>query len=323
LAADAVPLAQVVDQSVRASTALMSLEDLTACRQRYEKAAGCPPPDEHLPSIEQLSGLRALILARRAPYVDFSIWSHHGARIAKFRRAEATIFIGGEFVTKAIEGPSTPESWEDSWALFAVAMTSLGAASPGSLNRYANGIRMLRQYHKWSMLLTTDLVVRSERWGRLREEFARNPPPGYDAARPWDHIISASSFGQEGPCSMWWTTQFLLPANAGISSPALAGMPKASGTPPPNKPRKEPSQPASSGEVCTNFNARSGKCKGGGACPHGRRHVCSVCGGQHRACDRHGANADKKGDKGKGKGDKGRKGAKVGRKGDFQTEVIS
>ena len=101
-----------------------------------------------------------------------------GARIAKFRRAEATVFVAGEFVTKAVEGPATPEARDQSWSLFSVAMVSLGAACLGYLNRYATGIHSLRQLfpNKWSLILTTDLVVRSERWGRLREDFTRAPP---------------------------------------------------------------------------------------------------------------------------------------------------
>jgi len=293
----------------------MSFDELAVCRQRYERITGCGPPDEHLPSLEQLSGLRALLSAGRVPFVDFSIWSPLGARVAKFRRAEATVFVAGEFVTKAFEGPSTPAAWDESWALFSVAMVSLGAASPGNLNKYANGVRQLRSLfdNKWPLILTTDLVVRSERWGRLREDFGRAPPPGFDAETPWDYIIGVSAFGQDGPAAKWWETQFLWPASRGISSPAVAGMPQPGGSrqTQDNKRKAESISAPDNAEICQNWNSRSGKCVGRGSCPHGRRHVCSICGGPHRACDRHGGAPQ---DKGKGKGDKGKKGGK-GKKG--------
>ena len=312
LSVDSVALHQVVDQSVRAATSVMSFEDLAACRHRYECVTGAPPPEAHLPSIEQLSGLRALLAAGRVPFVDFSIWSPQGARVAKFRRAEATVFVAGEFVTKAIEGPSTPEAWDESWALFSVAMVSLTAASPGNLNRYASGIRTLRGLFpsKWSLILTTDLVIRSERWGRIREECARSPPAGFDPSCPWDFIIGSSSFGYEGVGAMWWQTNFVLPASLNLPSPSNAGMPKQTAGHKPalaiaDRPRSDPAA-SSSKEVCTNYNSRSGKCKGQGPCPHGRVHKCSVCGGPHRACDRHGDKEPKGKGKGRGKG-KGKK----------------
>jgi len=158
-------------------------------------------------------------------------------------------------------------------------------------------------------------VVRSERWGRLREDFTRAPPPGYDAESPWDFIIGASVFGQEGHGAIWWQTHFLLPASLGISSPAVAGMPRPAGSSqqtsqPPAKQRKtEQGSSNNSNEVCQNWNNRAGKCKGQGPCPAGRSHgICSVCGGPHRAKDRHGAAAGQSKGDGKGKKGKGKKG---------------
>ena len=56
-------------------------------------------------------------------------------------------------------------------------------------------------------------------------------------------------------------------------------------------------------EVCQNFNAKAGKCAKDGPCPHGRKHVCSVCGEAHRAIDKHfkAAKPKAQADKGRGK----------------------
>ena len=111
--------------------------------------------------------------------MDFAVWSALGPRLAKFQRTEAAVLIWGTFVTKVLDAPSSYAAWEDSWLLFSTAMVSLNAARPGSLNAYHEGIKtLLRRFPaKWSTIVAMDLVVRSERWGRLQEEIVRAPPP--------------------------------------------------------------------------------------------------------------------------------------------------
>ena len=312
ISAETVSLNHVVDQALKATTRMIGFEELAKLRVTYEVATGYAPPDEHLPSGEQLAGLKAILDSGRIPFVDFAIWNPHGARVAKFRRVEAAIIVGSEIVQRSVEGPNTVEAWEQSWALFSVAMISVGAATAGSLNLYAAGLRTLLRLFpgKWPILLTTDLIVRSERWGRIRELMERAPPPGYDPSKPWDAVIAASAYGQEGPNAVWWQTHFVLPASLGATSAAASSnIDRVEGNlqsaPPsgqPRLPRKRPQKDPYKGEVCQNFNRRAGACVGDGSCPAGRRHVCSVCGKHHRAIDFH----DLPAPKGKGKGKKGK-----------------
>jgi hypothetical protein len=272
-----------------------------------------------LPSSEQLAALRAWIGMGRVPYVDFAVWCANGARLSKFRKTEASVLVGDTFVRKLVEGPGTFEAWSQSWSLFAVAMVTLGEASLGSLQLYYSGVvKLMRLFpDRWPVLLTTDVIVRSERWGALREAFERNPPPHYDPRRPWDAVVAASAYGAEGTAlAAWWQDYFVIPnttmrtaAAASSRVQALEDGPRGS-DPRPRRSRSRsrrgtrrrrgqqgakaegrtktdgPKQDARTGEVCDNWNKKSGGCAGTGPCVHNRRHVCSLCGGSHRASDR-------------------------------------
>jgi len=316
IASDTVNLGQVVDQTLKAQVKLISFSELSQLRRHYESKTGTPPPDEHQPTGEQLAGLRAVLASGRVPFVDFAVWSSLGPRLAKFRRTEASVFVGGELVTKSLDAPSTFSAWEESWHLFSVAMITLNAATAGALNSYLAGIKTLLRLFptRWSMIAAADLVVRSERWGKLREDFERALPPGFSQTMPWDAVIAASSFSRDSAYGSWWHVNLVLPTSLNVNAPATEGIPRAGGRgeKPPPKPPVEPwVRPSKTKlEVCGNWNNRHGACAEDGPCSAGRAHKCSVCGRDHRACDVH---ADfKKGGKGKkkgtGKGKKGQKG---------------
>ena len=229
------------------------------------------------------------------------------------------MWVGGSLVTKSMEGPSSFEAWEESWGLYAVAMISLRAASPGNLNAYHAGIKALTRLlpNRWGLIATADVINRTERWSRLREDFERQAPPGYSQAMPWDVVIGQSAFGREGANSSWWQLNLVLPASLGSSVPLNQGTSRSSaGNAPPNQkppranPPPPPRPPAAQGdasEVCLNWNRRLGACSGDGPCASHRRHVCSECGKSHRAIDHHTSQrANKRQNKylkkGKGKG---------------------
>ena len=259
-----------------------------------------------------MSALRALLASGRVPFVDFGVWSVLGPRVAKFRRVETAVFTGGEFVSKILDGPASYADWENSFNLFAVSMVTLGACTPGALQHYLMGIRALTRLFpsKWSQISAADLVVRSERWTRIREDMERFPPPTFNKDMPWDAVVSTSSYGREGANSMWWHTAFVLPATLSTNIPATDGMPTKQTTVIKDKVKdKTKDRKNHTGEVCMQWNQRAGKCAGSKACPWGRLHKCSVCGGPHRAIEQHGNQNPGQSDtksKGKGKGKKGK-----------------
>jgi hypothetical protein len=229
------------------------------------------------------------------------------------------VLVGDTFVKKLVEGPSSFEAWAQSWSIFAVAMATLGEATIGSLQLYHAGVvKLMRLFpDRWPVLLTTDVIVRSERWGALREAFERNPPPNFDPRRPWDAVVAASAYGSESAAmASWWQDFFVIPntttrsaAAASSRAQAVEDAPRGSG-PRPRRSRSRsrrkarrgrgapaggqssnqrptpPAKPASkTAEVCENYNQKLGACATGRRCPHNRRHVCSRCGGAHRATD--------------------------------------
>ena len=149
------------------------------------------------------------------PYVDFGIWNTYGPRLAKFQDFDAQIFVQGQLVTKRVAAPSSLAGWMACWDLYEVAMVSLGAASLGALRAYADGIRDLALLfpNKWGIVVTTDLVVRAERWAHLRERCDRDPPTDFEAKRPWNYVIATSAHGSHDlRVQAWWQRTFVLPA---------------------------------------------------------------------------------------------------------------
>ena len=139
--------------------------------------------------------------------------------------------------------------------------------------------------------------MRSEVWARSLEDLQRTAPEAL-GDRPWDVVIRTSAFGYMGAHNHqhWWdlhvTRPLLAPGDPAQfvaliegrhptsgSSTALGAMPKASSP-------KPPGSAASDTEVCVMWNR--GRCTAGNQpCPGNRRHVCLLCGGQHRAVDCH------------------------------------
>ena len=147
---------------------------------------------------------------------------------------------------------------------------------------------------RWPMIYATDLVMRSERWVRVREDLERYAALGGAGVgvMPWDSVVASCAYGAAAQQS-WWQTNLLLPVTLHIVAPPTEGMPGTAGTPqggsaPASQPRgqrRASRAPKSSKEICSNWNGRVGTCAGPGQCPSGRRHVCSRCSGHHRACD--------------------------------------
>jgi len=195
-------------------------------------------------------------------------------------------------------------------------MVFFGAASLGTMNRYRSGmVQVMKLFGQamWPVLVTTDVIVRSERWGRLREQIEASismgaPVPGYSSAKPWDLVIAQSSYGRAGLNSDWWRSHFELPCTLASSAAGasktikdIEGQPASSGAssqhPQESKSRDRPrgqqkteTQKGAAGgtEVCRNWNNRTGRCAPDGKpCFRHMLHKCDICGGNHRAIDYH------------------------------------
>jgi hypothetical protein len=143
-------------------------------------------------------------------------------------------------------------------------------------------------------------------------------PSTYDVSRPWnsvwEHVVSSKQ------ATDYWHKVFETPAIL-ISSGAISAWQPVAGDAPiaqgsgsqpsssqqPARPPKQPKGPkiikdtqTTGTQICEKFN--QGKCKGQ-KCPHGRRHVCSVCNkGSHTAAECRNNGKDNGKDNGKNNG---------------------
>ena len=340
-----ISLRDFIDQGLKGSCQRLPSDTILAARAFYEQKVDHEPRDSCTPTPEQLSCLHALLRSGRPPYTDFGVWNVYGPRLARFQDFDAQIVVRGEVITKRIHAPSSLAGWTACWELFEVAMIALNAASVGALKSYSDGMKELATLFpdKWPILVTTDVIVRSERWSSIKERCDRTPPPGYDSARPWSYVIPASAWGSEDMrAQAWWQKMLVLPAattstvaqtanlvnalEGGAVPAGAAAFPMTA-----DRQRRRSRTPVRLTEaprgkgVCRDYNLRSGRCRDPGPCPFGRSHTCAVCGDVHRGLHHHkqavvlealGMTAEKP-DKGKGKGKKGKKGKKGESKGDF------
>eukprot|EP00971_Amphidinium_carterae_P309320 6146927-Amphidinium_carterae.1 len=77
------------------------------------------------PSVEQLSGLRHLLLHDQVPYCDFAVWGPDGRQQGKLLRFQAQVWVGGELITKMVKGQPNYGGWLSSWRVYKVAMILL------------------------------------------------------------------------------------------------------------------------------------------------------------------------------------------------------
>ena len=218
-----IPLRKYVDQSLDGVTAPMAQADLTLARARFEQVNDGEPEPEVKPTAEQLAALQAVVVAGRAPYTDFAVWNVWGPRLAKHQDTDATVLVGSSWVTRRIQAPNSYTAWKSSWELFETAMISLGYASRGALGRYSKGIEKLTRLFpsSWDIILTSDLLVRSEKWQALREKYSRHGAEGYDVRMPWSYVLSMSAFGSADlEMASWWSTMLVIPCSSTSTSGA-------------------------------------------------------------------------------------------------------
>ena len=297
-------ISSFVDQSSEMVFPLLTPDQLSPHRAKYDSVFHVPPPLNQRPTDEQLSALKALLATGRTPYVDFAIFGPFDEVEAKHRKFTEQVFVDGALQTRLLHGPSSYTAWEACWKVYRSAMIMLDQASIGALDAYAEGIRQLvLTYSEWGCISRADVTMRSVQWSIVKEEMSRTTPPGYDATKPWDYIIARTAFGAEGPRAHWWWLSVVGPLSAGgaasSSGPALARVDRLEGRAHQEQPAKK--QKGTGGNVNNNFINSGVKSKGSskgvakeicydwnngtcvdGPCPNGRLHICRFCKAPHR-----------------------------------------
>ena len=298
-----------LDQSSEATFPLLPPDEVRALRMKYFDLFGEHPANHARPTDEQLSALKARLDSGRVPFVDFAVFGPFDDHEAKLRKFTDQVFVGGVLQTRLLHGPSSFADWCACYEVYKSAMVMIGAARPGVLAKYAEGIRQLwTTYGDWAVVHTADVAMRSREWTIVFDEFKQEQPHMLDESMPWNNVISRTAFGDvTGPRAHWWWLHVQAPLGqktksqpgavvarleqmpGNIGPPAAATVQKNYGNKSgaSKRDRRQAAAPPpktkdTSTEVCYGWN--NGTCTSS-VCPEGRRHVCRVCQGNHKASD--------------------------------------
>ena len=301
--------AAFLDQASDATFPLLPPEHVRKLRAVYKDLFGDDPTTAARPTDEQLSALHARLKSGRVPFVDFAVFGPFDDHAAKLRKYSDQTFVGGVLQTRLLAGPASFSDWSSCFEVFEVAMVMLGAAKPGSMARYKEGIRQLwHTFGAWSVIERADVAMRSREWAIVRDDFENDRSPLWSSEKPWDAVIAQTAFGVvTGPRAHWWWLHVQAPLNQkGSSTDTLMRLEQRPTNMNPVYSKGSGSGAASSGggqsqkghankssgakagrdtskEYCFPWN--EGKCKSGSVCPNGRIHACKICGGNHKATD--------------------------------------
>ena len=181
---------------------LLNNDKLGRLRAQYKQAKGTEPSDERRPTDEQLSALYWHMDAmpggiKLPPYVDLAIWGAWGKWTQEARAAAPrTLLANGDWQPHRSRGPRNLAEWLKAWNVFEAAMLMLGAASPGSLERYREGIENLADWYRhvpgaWAAISAADKQVRLEQWPRMLEQGLSSDPPHVRRPEPAGATSSA------------------------------------------------------------------------------------------------------------------------------------
>jgi hypothetical protein len=299
-------LSEVLDEIDDTLVSPLTTDERQACRLHHRAVTGGNPPEHATPTADQLAGLKTK-LSFGSPFVSFSLFGPFGRRRLQMRKFSAQTFVDGQLQTKTLAGPGNFDSWFACWEVFRAAMIMLDAASPAALDAYGQGIRELVSIYPnhWGVIVVADELMRAENWGNISEDLADEG--SLDTARPWNQILKLTAFGS-GQKAHWWDMHVIYPCGS-RSSTKINEASHLDGAASHSKNKRQRSNDFAgsftSSASCLNWNR--GACAPFGECPNGHAHVCSSCGGPHRAiaCGPGGRDLSKgNNDNGKGGGNK-------------------
>ena len=153
-------LSQVLSQLDDTEVDLVSETEMFS---RYEVlyGKGQRPHQDHEPSIEQLSALKALADSGQCPYADFAIFQPHAARIMKRIKFSGLIMgKSGALMHAELYGPPDIESWRASYEVWSTAMVMLDLIDLGPLQAYRSRLELLHTRYGdskvWPLLYQAD-----------------------------------------------------------------------------------------------------------------------------------------------------------------------
>ena len=217
-----VKMNQILSQLDETEIDVVTTSEQVRMLARYETlfGKGQRPQPNHEPSIEQLSGLKALVDGGQCPYADFAIFQPYAARIMKRIKFSGLVITKSGALSQAeIYGPPDLDSWRSSYDVWANAMIMLDTMDLGPLQTYKARIENLHSRYGeskvWSLLYQADTRARLEHMPRSKIQLYRlhkeaadagNTTP-YDDNRPWNYTLQTVANDDK-----YWSHEFVEPA---------------------------------------------------------------------------------------------------------------
>ena len=214
-----IKMATIINQANDDEIEPMPETRLKASFDHYKQVTGGFPPSQKECTIEQLSGLLALVDAKAAPYCDFNIWGPHQYRIMKKLKLQGMVLMpGGEMKHIEISGPSTFPLWEGCYDVLETGLVQLDVVRLARTTGYHDLFRhYINRYgdRVWHIMYQADVRMRQEEMPRIcrrgQSEYDDALAAGgihpFNPSQPWDWVWdqanNASSFWRrelEEPC---------------------------------------------------------------------------------------------------------------------------
>ena len=231
-----VKLNQVLSQIDETEIDIITEAEQIKMYSRYEVlyGRGQRPLPRHEPTVEQLSGLKALTDGGQAPYVDFAVFQPFGARMMKrIKFAGLILNKAGGLMQAELYGPPDLDTWRACFEVFSASAIMLDLLDLGSIQSYRMKIEELYlRYGEtkiWALLYQADTRARFEHWGRtklrLAHEHSEAQAAGkttlFDPLRPWN-----TSLQMVAKDDQFWSHELVEPALIVMShnkQPVLTG----------------------------------------------------------------------------------------------------
>lgn len=217
-----VKMNQVLSQLDETEVEIISNTEQIRMFARYEALYGKqqrPHPNQE-PSIEQLSGLKALVDGGQCPYADFAIFQPYAARIMKRIKFSGLILNKAGTLSQAeVYGPPDLDNWRSCYDVWSNAMIMLDVMDLGPLQMYKAKVELLHgrygESKVWALLYQADTRARLEHMPRVKlslyqkhqEAVSSGGTTPYDDSRPWNFTLHTLANDDK-----FWAHEFVEPA---------------------------------------------------------------------------------------------------------------
>lgn len=217
------------DQRDETEVDMISQDDLEQLYRNFRQLTGADPQPESDPTPEQVTVLRNKVLvAKEAPYADFSVLTPYGRRVQKQMKAKGFhLQQDGTWKTTGIPSPPTMEAWKSCWRIYRTVLLMIKhPPNAAGDQHHIVTIAALEEYHDkicelnnefpecWHLLLQAEDRCRGEQFERCRRLLNRaflegSLPMGltYSVDQPWSSVFTYAARDHD-----YWNKNVVRPA---------------------------------------------------------------------------------------------------------------